>query len=91
MGSTNHIPLGVVKVIYFLLKIKDTCQTDCVVIAFRHCERPEGAWQSWCFQCLMGLLRSLHALAMTLWHSLQAVILLLLLILMMINSGLILW
>jgi len=35
MGSTNHIPLGVVKVIYFLLKIKDTCQTDGVLIAFQ--------------------------------------------------------
>jgi len=38
---------------------------------FRHCERPEGAWQSQDYQYVMRLLRSFHSLAMTLRHSLR--------------------
>jgi len=37
---------------------------------FCHCERPQGAWQSFYFQYVMRLLQSLCSLAMTLRHSL---------------------
>ena len=39
---------------------------DCVANRICHCERPSGARQSFCFQYIARLLRSLHSLAMTL-------------------------
>ena len=49
-----------------LLRSRHSREGGCVAIPFRHCERPEGARQSPCFQWLMRLLQSFHSLAMTL-------------------------